>query len=705
VRTVSHRPALATGFLLAAALLGLSAAGAPPAPDRLGGYDAFVDLDAGLLYQRDGVVTEAEAGNPCKLMQRALNPILARSTPHTPPPNPKGRVAHRSVRISGRAVIDPSDLTEVPFCAGGDGCRAGGDDGVDTTSSDLDICVGIYGSTQGKAGHRDPDGLANGYPIVDNTPLEGGLVSGFLDLNWDGVVLEYDGAKQSKAAALIYQGACWLEGASYAGQCSEDPAKTCEDDGDCSGTCRDVVETHGCAAHVNDFLTESGSLKVVYTGESDGGAPPSGTMAMRERGDAGPFWTPTTAVAIWNDGMLRGQLGGLSVILHGRLHDDDDIGLLHRFAWGRYRRGWRIWGFGIGVLYYGNAVGSLAQSYVSGNDVGVSFGDWEDGGDLRWFSRCVSGHCEMFDTAAGNSQYVTDSIIEGNPNGNIVIWEGGAQYFRGIYTENGGSPGDMAGHSIVLGPGRCKAEQPPRICAFDSDCGRGTCDSDFDHPRTLKTVEIDGKLDWDHKNPRWDAVAIGKFFAGSDGYVKLSGRLGESWDGRHFVAFTAPPPAARGPEVPIDLSDAVFEQGKIEGLPAYGNVVHAGAVLVPFASDALPQPLQLPAAGMAGAAYAVSRLEIDAPPSGLLRASSSRCRVALCRARGPGRACEPIAEPLGDVSAARGAAARQVFDSLSIGPRTNAALELESLESTPGACRGAGLSGTLTLIPLPALNR
>jgi len=222
-----------------------------------------------------------------------------------------------------------------------------------------------------------------------------------------------------------------------------------------------------------------------------------------------------STIGWFETGLLRADLSDLSLNLAGSRSDPDDIGLIHHHGWGVYRGPMRVTGWGVGLLFYGNSVGSIVNAYVSRNNVGLALGDARVGGDVVVSPRCLLGeeqsdlrHCERR-AGAVSELTIRDSVVEGNSDGNLVIFHADRISFDSVHFEMA-KTNSQKGHGILLGGGVCAEHDSAegQFCGSDSDCRAGRCAA---LPNaSLGTIRfLGGSIGGDRSSDDWDAVFLG----------------------------------------------------------------------------------------------------------------------------------------------------------------------------------------------------
>lgn len=252
----------------------------------------------------------------------------------------------------------------------------------------------------------------------------------------------------------------------------------------------------------------------------------SGRLSIRSLYRRAENWTPgripglpiknmnkTSTVAWFETGILRLDMTSLSLIIEASELDDDDIGLLHQHSWGVRRGPMRISNMGVGLLFYGNSVGSIEASYVYQNDIGLALGDYNIGGDVVPSENCLNGVVNSNLKAycgQRNSQVVglsvNNTVIEGNYFGNVVINDAERIEFNSVHLE---MPLEkyQKGHGLLIGGGQCTNNRG-HPCGGDADCASGRCAYP---PRTvMQSIRFSGGvIGGDRFSDSWDGIVIG----------------------------------------------------------------------------------------------------------------------------------------------------------------------------------------------------
>lgn len=222
-----------------------------------------------------------------------------------------------------------------------------------------------------------------------------------------------------------------------------------------------------------------------------------------------------TVVGVFESGIHRTDMTKLSLTIESKQKDNDDIGILHQHSWGVRRGPTRIEKLGIGALFYGNSVGSISNSYIHRNNIGIMLGDFKNGGDLVYATDCLHKRydknsrdaCESIDTKV-TGLVVSDSVIEGNSFGNLVVNDASMIDFRSVHFEMPMLP-YQRGHGILIGGGLCNSEAL-RLYGDRGECGKSGTKA------KLKKAMIDGVrfeggfIDNDRGSSTWNAVVIGE---------------------------------------------------------------------------------------------------------------------------------------------------------------------------------------------------
>lgn len=223
----------------------------------------------------------------------------------------------------------------------------------------------------------------------------------------------------------------------------------------------------------------------------------------------------TTTVSWFETGILRTDMMDLSLDFEAIRFDDDDIGILHQHSWGVRHGPVRIENYGVGLLYYGNSVGSISSSYIHNNRYGLVLGDFNIGGDVIPSENCILGIVEPENKhdycSRRNSQVfglsVYDTVIEGNNYGNVIINDASRIDIRTTHLE---MPllQYQKGHGVLIGGGVCASSAAYAICASDEDCERGACK----YPENAGILGVrftGGHIGGDRFSNKWDGIVIG----------------------------------------------------------------------------------------------------------------------------------------------------------------------------------------------------
>jgi len=230
---------------------------------------------------------------------------------------------------------------------------------------------------------------------------------------------------------------------------------------------------------------------------------------------SGESMSKTTTVSWFETGVNRADMMGLSLDFESNIRDEDDIGILHQHAWGVRHGPVRIEKYGVGLLYYGNSVGSISSSYIHRNSFGLVLGDFNIGGDIVPSVNCLSGRTEPSKKQAlcerRNHQViglsVYDSVIEGNTYGNVVINDAARIDIRSSHLE---MPllQYQKGHGVLIGGGICSPAGINPVCASDEDCNGGTCK--YPDKTIYQGIKFDGGfVGGDRFSNQWDGIVIG----------------------------------------------------------------------------------------------------------------------------------------------------------------------------------------------------
>jgi len=223
----------------------------------------------------------------------------------------------------------------------------------------------------------------------------------------------------------------------------------------------------------------------------------------------------TTTVSWFETGFNRSDMMSLSLDFESRIRDEDDIGILHQHAWGIRHGPVRIEKYGVGLLYYGNSVGSIASSYIHRNEFGLVLGDFDIGGDVIASDNCFNAKAEpnkkKESCGRRNLQVmglsVSDSVIEGNSYGNVIINDAAMIDIRSTHLEMSLLQ-YQKGHGILIGGGVCNSPAPDAICASDEDCEGGECK--YPDNVIFQSIRFTGGLiAGDRFNNKWDGIVIG----------------------------------------------------------------------------------------------------------------------------------------------------------------------------------------------------
>jgi hypothetical protein len=226
--------------------------------------------------------------------------------------------------------------------------------------------------------------------------------------------------------------------------------------------------------------------------------------------------TPRTSViGVFESGIHRTDMTKLSLTIESKRKDNDDIGILHHHSWGVSRGPTRIEKLGIGALFYGNSTGSITNSYIHRNSIGIMLGDFENAGSIVFARNCVNSQsptsysdaCKTI-KAHVTGLVVADSVIEGNSHGNLVINDGSRIDFRSVHFEMSLRQ-YQSGHGILIGGGLCRAEAVA-LYGRRSECGQSRA---FSGPKGAMIDGIrfnGGFISGDRSSPIWDSVVIGE---------------------------------------------------------------------------------------------------------------------------------------------------------------------------------------------------
>lgn len=221
----------------------------------------------------------------------------------------------------------------------------------------------------------------------------------------------------------------------------------------------------------------------------------------------------TTTVGWFETGIHRADMTRLSLTIEGQKKDYDNIGVLHQHSWGVRRGPIRVENLGVGLLFYGNSVGSVSDSYIHRNAYGLVLGDFRIGGDVQPSPNCLLGryygdrgkYCERRNLQVVGL-VVNDSVIEGNDFGNLIINDAAQIEFNSVHLE-------MAlieyqkGHGVLIGGGSC-GKPDNNACGSDFDCKKGACK--FPDRTINQNIRFyGGIIAGDRFSNEWDGIVIG----------------------------------------------------------------------------------------------------------------------------------------------------------------------------------------------------
>lgn len=221
----------------------------------------------------------------------------------------------------------------------------------------------------------------------------------------------------------------------------------------------------------------------------------------------------TTTIGWFETGINRTDMTRLSLSIEHELKDPDNVGFIHQHSWGLRRGPIRIENAGVGMLFYGNSVGTISDSYIYRNDYGLVLGDFKIGGDVAPSPSCIlgrqdqsNGSCEIRNSQVAELG-VRDSVIEGNAYGNLVINDAERIDFGSVHLEMALQQ-YQKGHGVLIGGGHCSGDVIG-ACADDADCGSGKCE--FPKRTLQRSIRFYGGLiGGDRYSNKWDGVVLGE---------------------------------------------------------------------------------------------------------------------------------------------------------------------------------------------------
>lgn len=266
------------------------------------------------------------------------------------------------------------------------------------------------------------------------------------------------------------------------------------------------------AGGINVGRAIEGNLSIFFTGRRDGGWVRGDVPMMPFAKDS---TSPATTIAWFETGVNRIDMTRLSLTVEAQEKDSDNIGLIHQHSWGVRRGPIRIENLGVGMLFYGNSVGTVSNSYIHRNDYGILLGDFEIGGDVAPSPNCLLRNSDEVGNARSCERRnlsvfglsIRDTVIEGNAYGNVVINDASRVEFNSVHMEMADEQ-HQKGHGILIGGGRCSSPGVSAVCADDGDCAKGTCK--FPEEAVSHNIRFFGGLiGGDKYSNQWDGVVLG----------------------------------------------------------------------------------------------------------------------------------------------------------------------------------------------------
>jgi hypothetical protein len=450
----------------------------------------------------DTVVDVTGSSNPCLAIQTAINPFLTSA------------VDRLTVRVVGHGTIDFADTVVAKATSG---------------SAPFRVCVALFPTLQA---------LDGGYPVVDDTDIinPGSEAKGLrIEFN---ATLDWSSTGQTDTVVLWADGPGWI-----------------------AGFANTDLGQYSSLSGVVDY---SGSLTFNGETDTDGGGNAGDLPVM----DGEHFLADTTGAASTTSTVYwmtatnnRVDATNFRLQVWGKNSDTDDICAIHFNAWGVRRDGWTLRDCGLGLAVYGNAVGSITNSYIADNNLNVRLGDHTpDLGDGAEELRAWNGAPGPVTSSAGasyaapNGLSIRDSVLEADGAdafGQFAAYHAQSISLDGIHFETVG--GDyIDGHQVLIGAGTCVGgTDAGRPCGFESDppawnpsldeCASGTCTFPLDNGfYDLSFENSQFPTDGANTETVWSGVYFGQGLSAADTVRFSNSRFsGELQYGGSYARFGA----------------------------------------------------------------------------------------------------------------------------------------------------------------------
>lgn len=465
-------------------------------------FDAIADITNQVLWRRTkpyGPMTATSfAGNPCRVMQEAINYTLTVTAPAD---------LEYTVGLFGEATVEvASDYF----------------DQGDTRGCIFVIPTSSAPGTGGTGGYSVDDAARSGWPETDTTLVAAGMNNRTATSGTSNTLVDSDGstlAGENGKYVEIQSGT----GAGQKRRISNATSTTLTVDTawsvtpDATSIYRiytipalvsnrvHIVEDYHLIidqtgqTEVSVFMTRGNGYVAGYDGANEfslagsiSGFDFSGKASLTYTNDvASPGWlagempeasattlvTPARATVSYQDFGYRRSLDSTSRTINtSGVISEDNIGYYTSQTWGLQRTGkGTIQSVALAVKYHDNNATKWASQYVSSVLYGISVGDVPNGGDSVPRTGCLSNYCTPVYTGGGAGLLFDDWITESCTYGCFVHVDGAFEAYS-PHIETGSS---ALNHQIIIGAVKCdsgNAATEGRYVAWaalNGDCGSG----------------------------------------------------------------------------------------------------------------------------------------------------------------------------------------------------------------------------------------
>lgn len=275
---------------------------------------------------------------------------------------------------------------------------------------------------------------------------------------------------------------------------------------------------------VNGVVHESGSLQISLTGDNDDNkfleavlGLASTELLQSPSGDCGGTGAGGGGViGVFDTGYLRNH-STTTIDIDFSGSNECTVGHVMQDTWNSAVETLRVRNANHGMIVYGTNAKTVSNATINGSNVGLSIGDYTNGGSRVFNADCVSGTCSAIEVGA--TARVRASTFEGNPGGNVVVYDGG---FSGEYTEEASNAFDW-NHGQLFYGGYCNhAGDRYKACGSDTDCPMAAACTPPSGTILVNGAETTAGMSGHRQNPLFYGYYLGENAIAAAGQNKMS---------------------------------------------------------------------------------------------------------------------------------------------------------------------------------------